>query len=113
MSPPIDFLLTSLKNANLKKVSPKSNSTKYPCGICSHEVKNNDKAILCSECHLWIHINCNDITVDQYKSLIQRNKLNPNLIEEENWICLNCNMSKLAELNIYLSFMKVLMTLII
>ena len=98
MSPPIDFLLTSIKNSNLKKVPlASSNSTKYPCGICSHEVKHNDKAILCSECLLWVHINCNDITTDEYKSLIQKNKLNPNLIEDEKWVCLNCNMSLMAE----------------
>ena len=98
MSPPaIDFLLKSLNNTKFKKAPLNSNNTKYPCGICSHEVKHNDKAILCSECQSWIHINCNDITIEEYKSLIQRNKLNPNLIEEENWICLNCNMTKLAD----------------
>ena len=82
MSPPIaiDFLLNSIKNSNLKNKAVKSNSTKFPCGICSYEVKHNDKAILCSECQLWIHINCNDISADDYKDLIQRNNLNPNLI---------------------------------
>ncbi len=98
MSTPIDFLISSINNNNLKKFPIKNyNNIKYPCGICSHDVKHNDKAIQCAECEFWVHINCNDITVQEYKDLIQRQKNNPNLIQDEIWVCLKCNMSIMSE----------------
>ena len=87
----IDFVIESIRSANkTKNNNEDSSNVKYPCGICKNNVKNNDKAILCSTCSCWIHIRCNGISVDEYKLRMQRNKSNAELIDTEIWNCLNC-----------------------
>ena len=66
----------------------------YPCAICKFDVKHNDKAILCTVCDHWIHIKCNGITVDEYKSRQSRNRENPELMDNESWSCLSCTMQE-------------------
>ena len=33
-------------------------SINYPCKDCSKNVRNNQNAILCSECNYWFHMKC-------------------------------------------------------
>ena len=54
---------------------------KYPCGICSKSVKENQKALQCDICDKWIHLKCNLLNLSTYEKL----KHDPNP-----WFCLNC-----------------------
>ena len=36
----------------------KGSTTKYPCGECQCNVRNNQDAILCVECQRWFHARC-------------------------------------------------------
>ena len=73
----------------------------FPCGSCNQEVKHNDKAIFCSNCPHWIHIKCNGISIDEYKFRIKRNRDDPELIENENWICLYCTVKDRSDVPIW------------
>ena len=37
-----------------------------PCGCCDKPVKKNQKALLCSNCSLWVQISCGHISKRQY-----------------------------------------------
>ena len=63
----------------------------FPCGICDNNVKHNNRAFLCDQCEKWIHIECNDISVPEYKLLKEE--------PEDKWICIYCTI-----LNISLSY---------
>ena len=58
--------------------------------VCHYDVKHNDKAILCTSCDNWVHIKCNGITIEEYKTRMKSNRDNPILIENDEWICLKC-----------------------
>ena len=60
----------------------KTTKVKYPCSICSNNVHNNHLAIECSNCNLWSHIKCNNISRKQYK-FYQENA-------DEIFFCLKC-----------------------
>ena len=101
MPTPVDFIIDSInasKKSNCEKNKCTSVSVKYPCGICQNEVKNNDKSVKCSKCSFWIHIRCNGISVDEYKAMIERNNIHPELIEDEEWNCMNCTLSERANI---------------
>ena len=57
-------------------------SNEVKCSICYQNVKNNQHAIMCSNCDLWSHTKCNYIDKKQYKEY----QLNPHLI----FYCLKC-----------------------
>ena len=44
---------------------------KFPCGICAKPVANNQLAIKCDKCGLWIHIKCNKINKQTYIYLMR------------------------------------------
>ena len=91
----IEYLIESIKvSKNTHTVH--SSVIKFPCGLCKHEVKHNDKAIFCTSCLSWVHIKCNGITVDEYKYRMKRNCDNPQLVDSEEWVCLNCTISERA-----------------
>ena len=90
-----DCLKQSIRATKLAKLHKSTNTIiLYPCAICKFEVKHNDKAILCTVCDHWIHIKCNGITVDEYKSIQSRNLENPELVDNESWSCLSCIMQE-------------------
>ena len=81
----------------LKNPSKNHSKLKYPCGICSKNVNYNNPSIECTCCSYWVHIKCTDRTIDEYNSQIDRNFLNPELIESEPWICSKCMITINAE----------------
>lgn len=70
----------------------------YPCSICKTEVRNNDKAILCCSCEMWVHITCNGISVNEYKKRMKKNRENPDLVDSDEWICLNCLVTERSKI---------------
>ena len=34
---------------------------KFLCKLCPKNVSDNDNAILCDLCQVWVHIKCNDL----------------------------------------------------
>ena len=60
-----------------------TSTSNFPCGICHKNISANSKAILCSNCNLWIHIKCNDISNSEYKIL-------QNEPDDVPWFCLKC-----------------------
>ena len=95
---PIDSVISSIRHNRLRLNSLKNKNhnqnIEFPCGICNFEVKHNDKSILCSSCQLWIHIKCSNISVAQYKEFQDRNRDNPELIENESWTCQKCVLTE-------------------
>ena len=59
-------------------------------------MRHNDKAILRSHCQ-WVHIRCDGTSVIEYKAMFEKNKNEPNCIEEK-WICLNSTVNKRASI---------------
>lgn len=55
----------------------------FPCGICYKNVSNNHKAVFCNKCNLFVHIKCNDISVQEYREL-------ENAPDEIHWFCKRC-----------------------
>ena len=39
----------------------------FPCKICTKNVHDKDKAVLCDLCELWIHIKCNNLNYLDYR----------------------------------------------
>ena len=54
---------------NSKKKS-RSRRVKDPCSVCSKNVAENQKAIQCTKCQLWLHASCNGIGKSEYAKLI-------------------------------------------
>ena len=52
------------------------------CSVCGRPVKNNQNAILCDNCNLWSHCNCNGTSAPEYSY----HQLNP----LDSWSCLTC-----------------------
>ena len=63
----------------------------YPCGTCSKEVKDSDKAIFCEgTCQSWFHIPCVNIDDAEYDLLTEA---------ETKWECPACSNSDLPAFN--------------
>ena len=62
---------------------------KNPCGICHKSVNDNQKAILCNTCDLWIHRKCNGTTVKEYEMYCKEDDNIP-------WMCILCSIDELA-----------------
>lgn len=68
------------------------NSTaKFPCGYCSKNVNSNQKALLCCQCQKWIHIKCNDLSVNEYISIKDN-------LSNSKWLCLTCTIINDAQI---------------
>ena len=80
-----DYLIQSIRTAKqyINKDSNNDQQVDFPCSICNCKVKHNDKAILCTCCDLWVHIRCNNISVNEY---IERQKRNRDQPESENLV---------------------------
>ena len=96
MANSIEFIKNSIRyNRALR--SHHDQLPEYPCGICDFDVTHNDKSIECSKCSKWIHIRCSDVSAEEYREMQQRNRNNPELVEEEEWICVKCIMTERSE----------------
>ena len=94
----IDFLIESIKSPKSVESITKSNVSRFPCEICNHEVKHNDKALHCTICLHKVHISCNGITIDGYQFRLKRNYGNPDKINVENWTFLQWKISERANI---------------
>ena len=50
------------------RIMPKTR-VKYPCSICCKAVRNNQGAVQCDLCDLWVHNKCNGTTDKEYELL--------------------------------------------
>lgn len=66
-----------------KQVCPSDKIEK--CNVCDKLVRDNDLGLQCEICESWFHINCQEITDDEYNFLILHKSLH--------WYCLICNKS--------------------
>ncbi len=66
---------TELENSNFK----------FPCGICKNNVKHNHKSIFCDQCNNWMHIECNNVSISEYKEL-------QNEPDNKHLVCLYCSV---------------------
>ena len=57
----------------------------HPCLKCSQQVKKNCKAIQCSFCEYWVHIECGDISDTLYKEMCKRADTHGHF-----WVCMAC-----------------------
>ncbi len=57
----------------------------FLCGICKNSVKHNQKLIFCDQYNNRIHIECNDISISEYKQL-------QNESDNIHWVCLYCTV---------------------
>ena len=71
-----DHILTATSSYNIK----------YPCGICKKVLIRINMQLIFSE---WVHIQCNDVSVNEYEKLVE---------EEENipWQCILCDIEDMA-----------------
>ena len=60
---------------------------KYPCTVCSRQVKSNQRGIFCDRCELWTHARGYGVDVVEYERL----GLNVN----EEWLCPACISAEL------------------
>lgn len=54
-----------------------------PCGICHKNIPDNHKSVFCDYCKFWVHIRCNDLSVQEYEELQREPEHIP-------WFCLKC-----------------------
>ena len=67
----------------------KRNTTKYPCGDCQCNVRDNQDAILCVECQRWFHARCINMSQETFKYYVENFNLP--------WTCSFCSLPKLND----------------
>lgn len=60
-------------------------ATAHPCLKCNQQVKKNCKAIQCSFCEYWVHIECGEISETLYKEMCKRADTHGHF-----WVCMSC-----------------------
>ena len=60
---------------------PNIKNPKFPCRICTKNLHDEDKAVQCDLCGLWIHIKCNNLNYLDYRYLQNC---------DESWYCIEC-----------------------
>ena len=98
------FLVESIKQNNNQYLNVINANHPFPCGICQKNVSNNQKAVFCTSCNLWIHIKCNGTTSEDYNKMIEDNNNNYENISDE-WHCYKCVILNRA--SIFLLALKV------
>ena len=61
----------------------KKRKCRFPCSVCSKNVKAN--AIKCNNCDHWSHAHCNGISKSEYEILVGEDESVP-------WYCLPCTI---------------------
>ena len=62
---------------------------KFPCKECEKSVRNNQNAMLCSECGLWIHAKCLNMSTSTFKYFLERPAIE--------WTCPLCSLPRLGD----------------
>lgn len=65
------------------EMNPGPRQPKYPCKICSKAVKNNDSAMRCDNCEIWVHNLCSGISTHTYETMKNSSCT---------WICPACGL---------------------
>ena len=91
------YLIESLRQDNDYYQNKIEANHPYPCGICQKNVGNNQKAVYCNMCELWIHIKCNGTTNEEYNQLIDEN-INNNTSVNKEWHCKKCTIINRAQI---------------
>ena len=63
--------------------NPGHRPPKYPCGICSQAVRNNQDSIQCDDCDRWYHRECLMMSTPVFLA-----NQNPDI----SWLCTDCGM---------------------
>lgn len=63
-------------------------AVKYPCGICSNEVRDADKGICCDECSAWYHTECTGMSDLMYGTYCKSVNLS--------WVCIRCGFPNIS-----------------
>lgn len=77
----IDEIVARMNNESQVEVS----NLKFPCSICKNRVKHNHKSVFCDQCNNWVHIECNGISITEYKELQKEPR-------DKKWVCLYCSV---------------------
>lgn len=70
------------------ELNPGPGTPRFPCGICSKAVKNNDPAVCCDACNNWIHNKCCGLDSAMYSKLMGSNC---------SWVCYNCGLPNFSD----------------
>ena len=82
---PLTKTIDEIVSKIINETEVEASNLKFPCGICRNSVKHNHKSIFCDQCKNWIHIECNEISVAEYKDL-------QNEPDNKQWVCLYCSV---------------------
>ena len=66
------------------------NSGEYPCTACKKNVRDTDSAIQCDSCQFWCHVQCANLTIQEYEDLSESDVV---------WECPACIKPDLPQLN--------------
>ena len=87
----INFVRNSIKvSKNLIKRAQITSNIQFPFGVCLTNVKYGENSIQCTSCDKWIHLNCTNMTLQQFYDIIEDNKKNPDLIDTADRHCPKC-----------------------
>ncbi|KAL9986964.1 hypothetical protein ACROYT_G001183 [Oculina patagonica] len=70
-------------------LNPGPTKLKFPCKECEKSVRNNQNAMLCSECGLWIHAKCLNMSASTFKYFLERPAID--------WTCPLCSLPRLGD----------------
>ena len=71
---------------------------RFPCGLCSKQVRWNQKAVCCDHCDLWYHTKCIEMTTGSYLDLQDHPSIS--------WICRDCGLPNFAT-SLFSSFLSI------
>ena len=87
----ISNVVTNIKSNQITTSKKKHKHCKFPCSLGGKNVNKNQKAIECSNCHLWSYASCNGIGKSEYSKLIEEDDGVP-------WYCISCLILANAEI---------------
>ena len=87
----ISNVVANIKSNQITTSKKKHKHCKFSCSVCGKNVNKNQKAIECSNCHLWSHASCNGIGKSEYSKLIEED-------DEVPWYCIPCLILANAEI---------------
>ena len=62
----------------------------YPCTVCSSDVGEHDKGVLCDKHDCWSHVKCHNISDSEYDRLSSQSDC-------QVWMCPSCSSCSAAD----------------